>query len=209
LEFYDQDYFERGIETDKSCYQNYRWIPELTIPMAMTIIDYLDIKAGQRILDFGCAKGYLVKAFRWLRREAWGVDISSYALCNCDFEVKDFCMTPKNYLNRTKNCVDIVIAKDVFEHILLSDLSNIINDLIAIGDLIFAVIPLGDSGLYRAPANNLDQSHITCLNEKEWKSFFRNCNLRVENFTFRVDGIKDSYYDRYPTAHGFFTLKRR
>jgi len=208
LEFYDQDYFERGIETGKSCYQNYRWIPELTIPMAMTIIDYLDIKAGQKILDFGCAKGYLVKAFRWLRREAWGIDSSKYAICNCDTEVEDVCFTPMTYDDFGPGYVDVVIAKDVFEHILLTDLSNILEKL-SFNGLIFAVIPLGDGGLYRAPANNLDQSHITCLNEKEWKSFFRNCNLRVENFTFRVDGIKDSYYDKYPTAHGFFTLKRR
>lgn len=206
MEFYDHDYFERGIETGKSCYQNYRWIPELTIPMAMTIIDYLGIKPDQKILDFGCAKGYLVKAFRWLRRESWGVDVSRYAVHNCDPEVEDFCFSPIDYMG--PDYVDFVIAKDVFEHILLTDLFNII-EKIALNGLIFAVIPLGDGGLYRAPANNLDQSHITCMSEKEWKSFFKNCNLRVKDFTFRMDGIKDSYYDRYPTAHGFFTLKRR
>lgn len=69
---YDREYFEYGVETGKSNYQNYRWIPELTIPMAMTIIDLLGIKPNESVLDYGCAKGYLVKALRMLHRNAWG-----------------------------------------------------------------------------------------------------------------------------------------
>ena len=34
---YNQDYFERGIELGISGYNNYRWMPEFTIPMAMTM----------------------------------------------------------------------------------------------------------------------------------------------------------------------------
>jgi len=206
LDFYDQDYYERGLETGKSCYQNYRWIPELTIPMAMAIIDYLDIKPNQKILDYGCAKGFLVKAFRWLRREAWGVDVSEYALSNCDSEVQEYCLSPADYDYFGPDLVDVVIAKDVFEHISLTVLSDIVSERDC---LIFAVIPLGDNGTYRAPANNMDPTHITCMDEDEWKAFFNHHNLIVEQFTFKVDGIKDSYYDQYPTAHGFFTLRRR
>ena len=52
--------------------------------MAQVIIDYLDIHRGQKILDIGCAKGYLVKALRWLGRDAYGFDISDYALEKSD-----------------------------------------------------------------------------------------------------------------------------
>ena len=34
----------------------------------------------KRVLDVGCAKGYMVKAFREQGMEAWGVDVSEYAL---------------------------------------------------------------------------------------------------------------------------------
>ena len=63
---FDENYFERGVETQTSLYQNYRWMPEQTIPMVMTIIDYLKIQRGATVLDFGCAKGFVVKAFRLL-----------------------------------------------------------------------------------------------------------------------------------------------
>ena len=88
---YDEDYFENGIKTGKSCYENYRWLPELTIPMAMTIIDLLKIQRFETVLDFGCAKGYLVKAFKLLYRNAFGVDASPYAIANCDSEVANRC----------------------------------------------------------------------------------------------------------------------
>jgi len=68
---YDEEYFESGLATGKSCYLNYRWLPELTIKMAHNIIRYLDLKENEKILDYGCAKGYLVKAFRILDIEAY------------------------------------------------------------------------------------------------------------------------------------------
>ena len=49
---YDEEYFERGIESHKSCYTNYRWIPELTIPLAFRLIEYLRISSSEKILDF-------------------------------------------------------------------------------------------------------------------------------------------------------------
>lgn len=79
---YDQSYYEHGIESGISLYSNYRWLPELTIPLAARIIEYLQIGVEDSILDFGCAKGYLIKAFRLLHRNAYGFDISSYAIDN-------------------------------------------------------------------------------------------------------------------------------
>ena len=201
---YDYDYFERGLETGKSCYQNYRWIPELTIPMAMTIIDYLGVANWHKVLDFGCAKGYLVKALRWLNREAWGIDKSIYALNNCDPEVSSFCWSKEDLEYFGPDKFDFCIAKDVFEHVELSDLSTFLKSGIA--DVYFAVIPLGNNGEFVAPANNLDITHVNCMTEKDWLQFFKDNGLKCEAFTFKIDGIKDSYYEQYPTGHGFFTL---
>jgi cyclopropane fatty-acyl-phospholipid synthase-like methyltransferase len=203
MDIYDRDYYERGIETGKSCYQNYRWIPELTIPMAMTIIDHLSIKPQHSILDFGCAKGYLVKAFRWLNRECYGHDTSKYAIDNCDPEVKGLCFLDNPH--RTGS-FDFCIAKDVFEHIPLSRLKEFFEKNVA--ERYFAVIPLGKDGKFFAPANNCDVTHVNCMTEDEWIQFFADNYLGCERFTHRIKGIKDSYYEKYPTAHGFFTLCR-
>jgi len=42
----------------------------------------------KRVLDVGCAKGFMVKAFKDLGVEAWGVDISEYALSQAPEDVR-------------------------------------------------------------------------------------------------------------------------
>jgi SAM-dependent methyltransferase len=209
---YDEAYFESGIESGLSLYQNYRWIPELTIPMAMSIIDLLGIKRGQSVLDFGCAKGYLVKALRLLGRASFGVDISEYAIKSVDPDVKRFCLhkSGPSYNNRKlgfPRSFDFCIAKDVFEHLSTSELSDEL--YVVPSDRIFAVIPLGENGKYRAPANDLDVTHKICEPEHIWADFFMSQGWHIMDRRMRIPGVKDHYYDSFPQAHGFFTIERR
>ena len=73
---YDEDYYENGVQLGISGYANYRWMPSLTIPMAERMIEYLAIKETDKILDFGCAKGFLVKAFTDLGYKCEGVTLA-------------------------------------------------------------------------------------------------------------------------------------
>jgi SAM-dependent methyltransferase len=61
-----------------------RWIP-----VARRAIDFFSLKPGDRVLDIGCAKGFLVKdlILACPGIEAFGVDISEYALMHCEKEV--------------------------------------------------------------------------------------------------------------------------
>ena len=52
-------------------------------PVARDIIDHFNLKEGDRVLDIGCAKGFLVKDLLDLGIDAYGVDVSKYALENC------------------------------------------------------------------------------------------------------------------------------
>lgn len=65
-------------------YYDGRWIS-----IAQDIIRHYNLKPGHRILDIGCAKGFLVKDLMMVcpGLEAFGVDISSYAVEHCDSEV--------------------------------------------------------------------------------------------------------------------------
>jgi len=61
-----------------------RWVP-----VARDMVDHFDLKPGDRVLDVGCAKGYLMKdlleALPGL--EVFGVDVSEYALMHCHTDV--------------------------------------------------------------------------------------------------------------------------
>jgi ubiquinone/menaquinone biosynthesis C-methylase UbiE len=61
-----------------------RWIP-----VAEDIVRHFALKAGNRILDVGCAKGFLVKDLMKVcpGLDAFGLDISEYALMRCEKDV--------------------------------------------------------------------------------------------------------------------------
>lgn len=56
-------------------------------PVAKDIIEHFSLKPGSRILDIGCAKGFLVKDLLNEGMDAYGLDISEYAIRNCEEEV--------------------------------------------------------------------------------------------------------------------------
>jgi 2-polyprenyl-3-methyl-5-hydroxy-6-metoxy-1,4-benzoquinol methylase len=204
--FYDKDYYINGIATGKSNYDHYRWIPELTIPLAMTMIDHLEIKPHHEILDYGCALGFLVKAFRLLHRKAYGVDISEYAIDNADSSVKDYCYH-LHQLFHVQRRYSICIVKDVFEHMTVTDISLTIIEIIN-AERIFVVVPLGKNKKYVAPANSMDKSHIICEDLDWWAKKFLKLGLQIEEKSYQVVGIKDAYYAEFPKSHGFFILRK-
>lgn len=219
---YDADYFLHGRESGKSLYENYRWIPELTIPMAQRIAEYLGIRKEEPILDFGCSRGYLVRAFRELGYEAYGVDVSQWAIDNCDETVRDYV-----------TCASVVppgmawvIAKDVLEHV--PDLEKTIGDMMTSASIgVFAVVPLGDEhaepyessddgtkGCYVIPEYELDVTHLHRLSLRTWAALFNQAALQyaTDMYTelrYRIPGIKDNYYKPgWEKGNGFITARR-
>ncbi len=60
-----------------------RWVP-----VAKDIVTHFGLKSGDRVLDVGCAKGFLVKDLLTAcpGLEAFGLDISEYAMMHCEPE---------------------------------------------------------------------------------------------------------------------------
>jgi ubiquinone/menaquinone biosynthesis C-methylase UbiE len=80
---YGQMYFDGPREYGYGGYSyDGRWQP-----VAKDIVDHFGLKAGDRVLDVGCAKGFLVKDLLALGIDAYGVDVSRYALMHCEPEV--------------------------------------------------------------------------------------------------------------------------
>jgi len=207
--FYDRKYFEDGIASGKSCYVNYRWIPELTIPMAYFMMRFLQIQPGDTVLDYGCSKGYVVRALRLLGVDAYGVDISDYAIAHCDSEARDFCrvITDDDPTPWTQQ-FDWIITKDVLEHMPLQALTKFLTVYTPLAKNMFHVIPLGDDGVFRIAEYHADRSHIQINDESWWTALFGNHGWNTATVTHQVKGIKDNWSDRHPAGNGFFILHR-
>ena len=203
---YNRDYFENGIVSGTSCYVNYRWLPELTIKMAHNIIEHLGLTGLSTVLDYGCAKGYLVKALRILDIDAYGYDISEYAIRNVDTEVRDYCYLIENGKLFRDN-YDWIITKDVLEHMSEEELDDFLLQSRTQTDRCFHVIPLGDGENFIVPEYELDTTHVLAKPMEWWKSRFEKAGWEVESSVYSLRGVKDNWTQKYNKGNGFFILK--
>lgn len=159
-ELFGESYYMNGIESGLSNYVDYKWMPELTLAMAKSFIDIFGVERGSTVLDCGCAKGYFVKALREHRVKAFGVDISEWAIKNCDPDVVGYVY---NKLEDCPQSFDHVFSKDVFEHIPTIELIKTIEKLFSIcTQSIVIIVPLAkcEGGEYIYPNDELDKTHI-------------------------------------------------
>lgn len=202
---YDEDYYMRGRETGKSLYENYRWLPHLTIPMCQAIVDYLDVGRHHTVLDFGCARGYTVKALRQLGYDAYGQDVSPWAVANCDDEVRSYV----RLMDSVTHDFDWIIAKDVLEHVReVADCVQNLQHHARVG--VFAVVPLSaaDGAPYVLPDYEKDVTHVHRLTLASWGRFFLRRGWDVK-LTYRVPGVKDNHYvSAWEPGDGFIVARR-
>lgn len=82
-------------------------------PIAEDIIKHFNLKSGMRVLDIGCAKGFLVKDLMQVcpGLEAFGIDISEYAIEHCEPEVNGRVFVGNaEHLDFPDNSFDAVIS---------------------------------------------------------------------------------------------------
>ena len=82
---YGREYFDGARDTGYGGYRyDGRWVA-----IAEDMVAHWGLKAGDRVLDVGCGKGFLVKDLMKVcpGLEVFGLDISEYALLNCEPEV--------------------------------------------------------------------------------------------------------------------------
>lgn len=200
-EKFDETYFERGVEARVSGYENYHWRPEYVLPLA----NWLKNRFHKvTYLDYGCAKGFLVKALRLLDCEAYGYDISTYAVENAEPDVKVHLL---NYWMVNK--YDVIICKDVLEHINKDKLYELIDKFYKVSEYVVVIVPLGDNGKFRIREYELDVTHVTKEDEVFWINLFNEHNFVCEEFYYSIDGIKDNWTKNFPYGNGIFIFKRK
>jgi SAM-dependent methyltransferase len=68
------------------------------------------------VLDAGCAHGFLVAALRERGVEAWGIDVSEYALEQVPHAVREFCRL-QSVTDDLARDYELIVCIEVFEHL--------------------------------------------------------------------------------------------
>ena len=117
---YDKDYFEKYSGTGYTLESTYL----ILRPFAVSIVNLMrfakPFKSPVRALDIGCAKGYLVKMLRLEGIEAYGVDISEYAIQNSPSEIRQYLHrvdVETESLPFPEKFFDMIISIATFEHL--------------------------------------------------------------------------------------------
>jgi len=187
--FFDADYFERGKQSGKGWYENYRWMPERSMKEAEAVIKALNLNKNSKVLDVGCAKGFLVKALRNKRIKADGCDISEYAL---NFAPKGcwICDMVNLWDNRQYTNA---FCKDVLEHCNLKQLDVLLKCIAKVSSVFMCIVPMGDSGKYRISEYVNEISHIIAEDENWWRKTFNRNGWKIISETAHLPGLKDNW----------------
>ena len=137
-------------------------------PIHQVKINHILSKKPGRVLDVGCAMGYLVSRLRRAGVDAWGLDISQYALGQAPDDVKQFLVHGSaDKLPWGDNSFDMVVTFGTLEHLPSEILLKAISEIKRVANRgIIAVTP-GDD-----PCFDNDITHRTKQPLSWWKNQF-------------------------------------
>lgn len=93
------------------------------------------------VLDAGCAMGFLVEALRRRGVQAWGVDISDYAISQVHPDVREFCRVG-SITEPFERRYDLIVCIEVLEHMPSAEGERAIANLCAhTDDVLFSSSP--------------------------------------------------------------------
>lgn len=182
-EIYNAEYYkEYDVGCGKVDYSDSEYTKGFLTQIAQKIADDLHPRT---VLDAGCAMGHLVAALRDLGVEAYGVDISKYAISKVREDIRPFCNVgslteplPSGLPDR----YDLVVTVEVLEHLYEDEGRQAIRN----------ICKLTDEVLFTStPDDFTEPTHVNVQQREYW------CRVFFENGF--VDDL--NYRPRYLTSH--------
>lgn len=163
-ELYNEQYYDPlATEPAKSNYTAYV-DTHIFDQIAQRIVELFKPKS---VLDYGCAKGFVVKHLRERGIDARGVDLSEYAISKADPSVKPFVSTDLDLTRFKDDEFDLVVSFDVLEHISEADLPDLIAEFARIARRQYHAITCGPQS-----PNDRDVTHRTLKPFGWWRDLF-------------------------------------
>ena len=117
-ELYNAEYYKQyDVGCGKVDYSDSEYTKGFLTQIAQKIVDDLHPKT---VLDAGCAMGHLVAALRDLGVEAYGVDVSEYAISRVREDVRPYCKVGSLVEQLPEGLpakYDLVVTIEVLEHL--------------------------------------------------------------------------------------------
>ena len=172
---FGQEYFDGE---RKHGYGGYRYDGRW-LAVAQAMVEHYELKPGARILDIGCAKGFLVHDFMNVLQDAdaVGLDISEYAIANAMPEVKDRVSVGNAVsLPYTDKTFDLIVSINTLHNLCLPDVERALREIERVSVRHKYIVM--DSYRSEREKINLLSWQLTCecfFTPQEWEWVFRKC----------------------------------
>lgn len=172
---FDADYFEKGTGTlFKKGYHK-----QMIVDYWKPVLNYiLKLYRPERVLEVGCAKGFLIEELRSRGITAYGVDVSKYAISEAASEIKPFlkqCDVSNASLPYPEEFFDLILSFETLEHLThpekaLAEMSRVLKK----SGRIFISTPSPGTEVATA-----DRTHVNVRSWRNWASSFNRYGIHL------------------------------
>lgn len=170
---WDYDYWDGD---RRICYGGYRYMPGRWEKVAQSLVSHYGLKAGDKVLDVGCGKGYQLYDLTLAAPgiEVYGIDVSEYAIANAKDELKGRLQVGNaNALPYPDKFFDLVISITTLHNLHAYDLHSALKEIERVGRQKYICVESYRNEVEKA---NLLYWQVTCEafnTPQEWEWWFK------------------------------------
>jgi predicted TPR repeat methyltransferase len=171
--YFDKDYFESHNKSNYGSYCDFPFFRDV----ARFIYDTI---TPSSVLEFGCARGFIIKWLRRLGVDAHGVDISEYAISTSPEEVKPYLELGDitNYVPQRQ--YDLVLCLETIEHVEPIDSLKVAKCLYdCTREYCLISTPLTHKEGTNDNDKDNDHSHVNIHTKDYWVNIFKRVGFEV------------------------------
>ena len=183
---FGKDFFDGN---RKVGYGGFTYNPKYWTQVVKDITEYYKLKPGDKILDIGCGKGFMLYDFSKLNTEfgIFGIDISEYAINNCIESLKGKLQVGNAIsLPYPDNHFDLVISINTHHNLDGEDIIKSFNEVERVTKKnSYVVLDAYSNEKEKEELTNWNLTAKTIKHVNEWKKFFEKINFKGDYYWFK------------------------
>lgn len=170
-------------------YGGYHYNQRFWSNVVLDFINFYNLKDGDKILDIGCGKGFMLYDFSKLNTEfgIFGIDISEYAINNCIESLKGKLQVGNAIsLPYPDNHFDLVISINTHHNLDGEDIIKSFNEVERVTKKnSYVVLDAYSNEKEQEELTNWNLTAKTIKHVNEWKKFFEKINFKGDYYWFK------------------------
>ena len=170
-------------------YGGFNYNPKYWTQVVKDIAEYYKLKPGDKILDVGCGKGFMLYDFAKLNPDfnIFGIDISKYAIENCIEPLKGKLQVGNAIsLPYPDNHFDLVISINTHHNLDGEDIINAFNEVERVTKKnSYIVLDAYSNEKEKEELTNWNLTAKTIKHVDDWKKFFEEINFKGDFYWFK------------------------